>query len=309
MTFIIEENCYNIDAINNTNPIMLELLDQILNASQIKSLDYFVIADSDDQNFRKAIDKYASIVGTGTDATQDETYLVAGKCLDGIDRSNNLHQAIIIKSSVWVCAAMGYGASRGLFDESILGQNDSPALVALALVLHEIGHAIDNEHQMTINGTINTKVLYNLDYEYDEYAKYTALSLWGEYYAESFAYKIIQSKEDLTKDKEVELENCILNYSIGNDRNTLINRVYRILYFFVIRIAFLHRNSNFSCSFNYSKFESNDLLRLYIPFLAKAEIAIVNLLRNYPNWNSYECLKELSNIFTDLINFEYNRQA
>lgn len=307
MFFIVEDNCYNIDAINTINPIIKPFSDKIIDGCKISSLDYFVIADSTEENYRQAVIKYATLVNTNAETLQDGTYFVAGKSLDGIDNNGNLHQAIVIKSSVWVCAAMEYGSAQGIFENDIQKQMTTPPFMSLALILHEIGHAVDNEHQFNINGTINTKLLYNLDYEYDEYAKYSALSLWGEYYAESFAYRIIQSSLDLTKEKEIELENCIKNYSIGIDRNTLVERVYRILYFFVLRIAYIHRNSNFQSTFDYSMFEKDELLRFYVPILAKTEIAIINLYRNYPRWGSYECLAELSAIFNDFVSFETER--
>ena len=245
MNFIVEENCYNIDSINSVTPIIKPFLDNVLSNCNIKSLDYFVVADSNEQNYYETVNEYASLVGTDTYITQDGTYFVAGKSLEGIDEDGNLHQAIVIKSSLWVCAAIEYGTSQGLLNDNVRREITTPPLMSLSLILHEIGHAVDNEHQFKINRTVNKKILYDLEYEYDEYAKYTALSLWGEYYAESFAYKIIHSPVDLTKDKESELKECIFNYSMGTDRNILVNRVYRILYFFVIRIAFIHRSSNF----------------------------------------------------------------
>ena len=185
---------------------------------------------------------------------------------------------------------------------------NTPQFMSLALILHEIGHAIDNEQQYKISGTVNTKVLYDLEYEYDEYVKNTALSLWGEYFAESFAYRIIRITDESTGGKESELEKCIGTYSIGTDRNTLLDRVYRILYFFVTRIAYVHQSSNFSATFNYSKYEDDKMIGLYIPILARTEVAIVNMYRSYPRWESYEQLNELSDIFKEFVLFEYRRQ-
>ena len=95
---------------------------------------------------------------------------------------------------------------------------------------------------------------------------------------------------------------------MGIDRNTIIERVYRILYFFVIRVAYIHQNNNFQSTFDYGTFKKDAILQLYIPILAKVEIAIINLYRNYPNWKSYKCLNELSKIFNEFVLFEYERQ-
>ena len=228
--------------------------------------------------------------------------------MDGIDDNGNLHQAIIIKSANWVFAAYEYLDTQGLLKDGVLEQTNIPKFSSLLLVLHEIGHAIDNEQQYKISGTVNTKVFYDLDYEYDEYVQNTALSLWGEYFAESFAFQVIRI---ITKDAErtdSELEKCVNAYSIGTDRNTLLNRVYRILYLFVTRIAYIHQTSNFRSTFNYSKYEEDDLYGLYIPILAKTEGAILKLYRNYPCWKSYKQLGELSDIFKEFVLFEYQRQ-
>ena len=308
MEFIIEENCYNIEAVETITPYIKPFIENVLTAQNISSLDYFVIADSREESYAETVNKYASMVGTDTHITQDGSYFTAGKSLDGIDEKGKLHQAIVIKSANWVCAAFEYMDSQGLLKEDMLEQMNTPQFMSLALILHEIGHAIDNEQQYKISGTVNTKVLYDLEYEYDEYVKNTALSLWGEYFAESFAYRIIRITDESTGGKESELEKCIGTYSIGTDRNTLLDRVYRILYFFVTRIAYVHQSSNFSTTFNYSKYEEDKLVSLYIPLLARAEVAIVNLYRNYPNWKSYEQLNELSDLFKDFVSFEHRRQ-
>lgn len=308
MEFIIEDNCYNIEAVKTITPYIKPLIDNVLTAQNIPSLDYFVIADSREENYAEAVNKYASMVGTETHITQDGSYFTAGKSLDGIDENGKLHQAIVIKSANWVFAAYEYLDTQGLLKEGVLEQMNIPKFMSLILVLHEIGHAIDNELQYKISGTVNTKVLYDLEHEYAEYAKYEALSLWGEYFAESFAYQVIRIITKDAEGKESELEKCIGTYSMGTDRNTLLNRVYRILYLFVTRIAYIHQSSNFSSTFDYSQYEKDNLLSLYIPLLARAEVAIVNLYRNYPNWKSYEELNELSDVFKDFVSFEHRRQ-
>ena len=308
MEFIVEDNCYNIAAVEAVTPYIRPFLDRILAAQNISSLDYFVVADSAEESYLETVNKYASVVGTSTYITQDGVYYTAGKSLDGIDENGKLHQAIVIKSSIWVCAAYEYLGSQGLLKDGIAEQMNTPPFMSLVLILHELGHAIDNERQYGISGTVNTKVLYDLKYEYDEYAKNTALSLWGEYFAESYAYRVIRILTNDTAGKESELEKCICSYSFGTESNALLERAYRILYLFAIKIAYIHQSSDFSSGFDYSQYEKDDFLCLYIPIFARAESAIINLYRSYPRWESYEQLNELSNIFKDFVTFEYNRQ-
>ena len=309
MRFIIEDNCYNNETVKTITPGLKPFIDSILNKREISSLDYFVIADSSDETFAAAVNKYASLVGSDTYITQDEGYSTAGKSLAGIDSEGGIHQAIVLKSMIWVCAAYEYLDFQGLLKDDILKQMNTPKFMSLAIVLHEIGHTIDNELQFIINGIINTKVFYDLEHEYDEYVKQVALSLWGEYFAESFAYHTICMINESTEGKESDLKKCICTYSFGTDRNTLLNRVYRILYLFITQVAYIHQSSGFKSTFNYSKYEEDELLNIYIPFLAKAEIAIRNLYRNYPNWESYEQLNELSGLFKEFVQFEYRQQS
>lgn len=42
------------------------------------------------------------------------------------------------------------------------------------MILHEIGHASDNENQYKMFGTVNTKICYDLQFEYDQYVKQSA---------------------------------------------------------------------------------------------------------------------------------------
>lgn len=309
MEFIIESDRHDTEHIDTINPYIKPLLDELLRGLKLASLDYFVIANSEEKNYAETVMKYASLVGTEAHITQDGTYFTAGKSLIGIDQNAKPHQAIVIKSSIWVCAALEYLSAQGQLSEEFQAQINMTKCMSLALIFHEVGHAVDHENQYNMFGVVNTKVVYDLRYEYDEYIKNTSLSLWGEYYAETFAYQIIRSKEDLTSDKETELVKCIMSYSLGTNRNALLERVYRILYYFIIRLAFIHQHSNFSSSFDYRGIGQIELVSGYIPFLVRTEKAILNLHSTYPKWDSYDRLNDLSTVFKDLLNFEHKRQT
>lgn len=304
MEWIIEENCYNLESIEVIIPYFKPFLDFVLHKLNITSLDYFVIADSREDIYAETVNKYASLVGTETYITQDGVYYTAGKSLDGLDKDGKYHQAIVIKSSVFVCAAYEYMGAQGLLNPEFIAQMETPPFMSMLLIIHELGHAIDNERQYEISGTVNRRVLFDLDYEYDEYVKLNALSLWGEYYAESFAHNIIRSIVGETTSKESELEECIRTYSFGTDRHSLLERVYRLLYYFMFQLSYVHQSNNFSKVFDYSKYEEDAFLSLYVPILANVEVAILKLNRRYPYWDSYEELNELSAIFKEFVIFE-----
>lgn len=306
MKFIIEENCHNIKVLDAISPYIKIFLDELLKKKELTSLDYFVIADSEGERYSETVKKYAAIIGTEAGLTQDEYYSTVGKSLRGLDQNGNLHQAIVIDSLIWEHAAYEYMNIMKISLEEFPIQkfNDK----SLPLVIHEIGHIIDNEIQYKMFGTINTKITYDLRYEYDEYVKQMALSLWGEYYAEAFAYQIIQAHDDITLDMEKELINCINHYSLGTNSNALWERVYRILYYFVIRLAFIHHYKKRPQTFDYATFKQIDVVSDYIPFLARTELAIINLYSDYPKWGTSEQLNELSFIINDFFTFERERQ-
>ena len=310
MEFVIEKNDDCTETIAAVNPIMKRFLEGILNemGQNLTSLDYFVVADSEDTRYAKTVMKYADILGTEAHITQDGRYFAAGKVLEGIDLVGNLHQAIVVKSSIWVNAALDYLNAQKLLSEQAQQKMSMPPYMSLALILHEVGHVIDNENRHNIFGAINTKIKYNLSCEYDEYIKNTALSLWGEYYAESFVYQIIRTEDDFTQGRESELIACLSSYSMGTDMNSLLERVYRILYFFVIRIAFIHRQSNYERSFDYKRYENSAKVSDYIPILMRVESAIKNLYKDYPKWNTYTQLDELKGVFEEFVHFEYKKQ-
>ena len=305
---IIEPNCYNLEAVNSVASVMEAFLNEALKQQTKTSLDYFVIADADDKNFAETVNKYATLVGTDTHITQDGSYFTAGKSLDGIDKNGVYHQAIVIRSSVWVCAAYELLCDQGLLNEEIKKQMKTPEKMSLLLILHELGHVLDNENQYKMFGEVNTKVGYDLRHEYDEYARETALSLWGEYYAESFATYTIQANPDAIKDNEENLIECIRSYSFGIDTNSLMQRAFRILYFFVLRIACIHQYVNYSSAYDYSRLKQSSELSDYVSPLKSVELEMLKLLKSYPNWSSKEQLNTLSRIFKDFVSFEYNRQ-
>lgn len=307
MEFIIDKNCSNLENVEIVSSYMTPFLCELLNSLNVLSLDYFVVADSEEKSYANTVMKYASIVGTEASVTQDGQYFAAGKALNGIDEDGRLHQAIVIKDSIWVCAGLEYMRLQGRLPEEIL-ERLQPNYISLTTIIHEIGHIIDHENQYKMFGTVNTKIAYDLRYEYDEYITQKALSLWGEYYAEMIAYQIVCSEEDLTINKEKELIKCIKTFSYGTDTHAILERVYRILYYFVSRLAYIHQRSNHTSSFDYSAFEKIELVSDYIPLLARTELAIIELYRNYPKWDTDDCFNEFSNVIKEFLNFEHKRQ-
>lgn len=174
--------------------------------------------------------------------------------------------------------------------------------IGLVTVVHEIGHAVDNANVYSLSGCIDNKLLFNLDLELDEYIEKNSYSLWGEYFAESFPYRVLGAIDLVADNKEEQLKECIENFSKEKSRNAIVERVYRILYLYVHCIAGIHFQK--ITNFDYDKYTEDEIVSDYIPFLARTEIAMINLLKDYPNWNVDTCMDEMSQIIKDMIEFE-----
>lgn len=306
MEFILEENCYDFNNIDIANSNIKSFLGSLIRQENIVSLDYFIVADSSNDKFKETVMQYADIVGTEANITQHGDYSAEGKSLCGLGKDGILHQAVVIKSWIWMLAECEYMRSQGQLPDEILKQMSLDNR-ALSLIIHEIGHVLDNENQYKMSRTINTKIKYDLPREYDEYVTQMALSLWGEYYAESFSNQVISLKEYSTLEQETNLINCIKGYCLEPKIGAALERAYRILYYFVIRLAFIHQHNNEGYFFDYENFEQMEFVSDYIQLLKRAEIAIIDLQRDYPNWSTYDCLTELSLIIKDFIYFEIKK--
>ena len=106
MKFVIKDDCYNLDSVETSKPIIQPFIENILSQLSIKSLDYFVVADSNAESYLRTVYEYANIIKTDIAVTQDDVYYVAGKSLSGLDEEGNLHQVIVVKSMCWYAAAI-----------------------------------------------------------------------------------------------------------------------------------------------------------------------------------------------------------
>lgn len=303
MEIIVEENCENRESIIFMIEQMKEYLNKIVVSYCIDSLGYFVIADSTIENYCESVKKYAKNINSETVLTNDDDYNVAGKTIDGINDAGEYQQAIIIKSMLVV--AMYKDLLRNtqtVSDDSCdMGTLNNTGLVT---VIHEMGHAIDDLNIYKLRGKVDCKVLFDLSKELDEYLEKVAYSLWGEYYAESFPYRILESKftDVVDTGKEENLIECIKSYSKEKKRNAIVERVYRILYFFVHCLSSMHFRKQ--QSFDYAKYEKDSEINIYIPYLASVEIELIHLLENYPDWDKNNCMVGLSEKIRDMIDFE-----
>lgn len=305
LKFIVEESCENRDVLLQIINIIEQSVRGVVKANQLDSLKYLVVSGSDMKYFRESVDKYAKMLNMFTCLTDDNEYSAGGKTLDGIMDDGQFAQVIIVKSLVIeaISCSMYHEAilESGVFQEEIPSVKRCDVTGWLVL-FHEIGHAVDNANIYSLRHKVINKVIFDIKYEFDELIESHAFSLWGEYYAELFASQIVQSVDCEDTNYEEELKKCIESHNEKKTEVIIVDKIYRILYLFVHCIA--HRHIQNGTGFNYDKFVDEDILEGYIPFLARTEIAMINLIHHYPKWNIEICMNEMSQIIKDMYEFE-----
>ena len=169
----------------------------------------------------------------------------------------------------------------------------------MTTIIHELGHAIDNEIIFKQKHTVDLRCAYDLsnEDERNKYFKNSAISLWGEFFAESFVYIACPELRNLAKSKTSDLLNCIDNYrGIGVSP---IDRAYRILYLFTHIIA-----QSGKPGFDYSVLNINEQ---YIHFLKTVELELFRILEKYPEVNIASDFDIINKEFYDLCIFEYKQ--
>ena len=301
LEIIIEENCTNREYIVAIMEKLDEFIRNIVSSQNLDSLRYFVVADTEIENYCDSVKYYARLLNKDTYLTNDGSYFVAGKTIEGKISGGESVQAIIIKSGLIIGMYNALLLRNGVPKENVPDMGDMRN-IGLVTVVHEIGHAVDNVNVYSLSGCIDNKLLFNLDLELDEYIEKNSYSLWGEYFAESFPYRVLGAIDLVADNKEEQLKECIENFSKEKSRNAIVERVYRILYLYVHCIAGIHFQK--ITNFDYDKYTEDEIVSDYIPFLARTEIAMINLLKDYPNWNVDTCMDEMSQIIKDMIEFE-----
>ena len=298
----------NLHIDENAKAILVGMLQGILEGQQLDTLDYFVVVETESGEFENAVSKYAAIVGTEANVTRDVSYHAEGKTLSGLGIDGRLHQVIIITSAICRKAIMEVALMLGYLniDEKTIHEEQLEQLYGVHLIVHEIGHAVDYENRYRMFGTVNTKTFYNLgnERERQEYFLENAFSLWGEYYAEAFSFKNFNKTPN---QNEGNLRWCIDSY-FDNQVNFYLERAYRILYFFVLTMAYEHEKLDHKEHMNFDRFGKDKTLVEYLPYFVQVEEEIYKLYQDYPYWSSTKDLNGLMKAFNMLIQHEYEKQ-
>ena len=295
MKIVVDDKCTQKEFYESNSEFLCNFLLQHIESYSLSSLKYFVIADSDPDKFHNAVKYYAEQLNTECHIDDTEMYHVAGKTLDGLDNDGVYSQIIVVKSGL--VTGMLYDLiclDKFLNGEAIEELNVQ--WIGLMTIIHELGHAIDNEIIYNQTGTVNLRVCYDLSKkeDYDEYFKRQAISLWSEFFAESFVFNSYPLLRRMKTFKNNEILNCINNYR--GEGITPTDRAYRILYLFIHAIA-----QNKGVGFDYSILDG---FEQYIEFFKEVELILFSLLDKYPNINVSNDFRGLSDEFCKLCIYE-----
>lgn len=289
MDVIVAENCTNKSEFEKICQTIQSYLKVFLKNYELDSLKYFVIADSEPSKYFETLELYAEMLHTDKACNDSEMYQVAGKVIEGIDDAGNYRQVVVVKSALILGMLEDIKSLENVCYISQIPNYPSLRWLGLTTILHELGHVVDNEHLATRNLRVCLKNGYDLSNksELEEYFLYSAVSLWSEFFAESFLYLICPALRPLNCSKTDELLNCIENFRTPDV--SAIDRIFQILYLFVHTIAHDGQgNFDYNILNNYRK---------YIPSLQIIESEMFRILGNYSELNVQEDFSKIKKTF------------
>ena len=269
-------------------------------SDKIESLKYFVIGDSETKAFIETIDEFSSVLHTESHSENTPMYQVAAKTLEGTDDNGKYCQAIIVKSGLLI----GFVTDLFSLNGNITDQNCTDMQwLGLTTIVHEIGHAVDNQFIFKIRDTVNKRSAFDLNNPNDreEYIFLSCISIWSEFFAESFVYDSFPMLCNKVDDDINNLLECAKNYYGQNIYAA--DRVYRIIYFFVHLLA----QKGEDCYD--SLFSPNSPLICYKDYLLNIGSELTKLKNVYPHWNINTDLSPLQQNYTNMLIFEKNKDV
>lgn len=106
MEFRIVKGCLDLtdSKIEEKIPSVYEFVDNIVKKYNIDSLEYFVVADSEQDKFGNTVKKYSTLIGSDEYLIDNDVYVTSAKSIDGVDGEGRYKQVVIIKSMVFIAA-------------------------------------------------------------------------------------------------------------------------------------------------------------------------------------------------------------
>ena len=206
-----------------------EIFSKLCNLSTLKKV---IITGNDFNNYSKAVKELSKDIDQSAYVSENSFAIT----INGISTENALNQYIFMRGNIF------YGFWLYLSKATEASDDLNLKKLACSIVLHEIGHCKYNEILYTkYNYEGSNKKEYNIfsDNELEEYIYHECVTLTSEYYAERFMNSLCnESKKDYLKEMiEIINDNCF------NNRVYSLEKIYRLIYWFMLYISYYHTNS------------------------------------------------------------------
>lgn len=180
----------------------------------------------------------------------------------------------------------------------------SQCAMGLSCFMHEIGHAIEYQTTYENYGYHAPDKVFNLGYEYEEYVLHEAMQLWSEYCAERIAQSAVSGYlQNATNDLHSVLE-YLSSEEYPEQLNAQLYHSYRVGYFLVHYIAFLHcRSEEFPCLDSIAEYSQ---LSGYQESFQSISNTLSDLFSRFGHWDFESDSRLLSDAYKMLIAHEQN---
>lgn len=243
MILDVNEHCVNkLIFLNNRRKIERDLFAVMKDIAKIEMEYVWKIAIVPSKNYVESVKKISKQLNTERIASETAlACVIVGKY------NEEIKQAMVINEEIFK------GLILFLYDKKVKEDRnkDELAMLGVQIFFHECGHLKEGIKSLKLGrNIILNKVQYNLENakELSQYIDEQSFGMWGEYYAESFKYKMLNNIINVPLETNG-LEQKILEYvnileSCYNKKSMLIKEQYEtayvLLYEYVHYISYFH---------------------------------------------------------------------
>lgn len=286
MEILFDKECEYMKSLDPLDEIIQAALNKIVEMFKVVSLEKIVITHSEHTKYHRSIEVYCEEIDNDITTSSGE-YTGVGILIKGVDKKGIFKQNIFLKEMIYLYLKEYFLA--------ILEEREVQDLASQAyqIVLHEIGHGIDEENRYNRYKDIPSKSSYNLRLELKEYVSYEMLQLWSEYFAQRLVYIVCEDAKP-TNIEEIKLNMRYLDCTNLLEKNQIL---YRLLYYFVLAIGYYHEHDEEVVVLN------DEEIVLIAPILRRVEVLFKQLYQAQFVWD-YPIIKDkLCELYIELLQF------
>lgn len=284
MKLIIDNQCTYMKEVDYLDQKIEKVLNAILDKVNVSSLTKIIITSADDAEYREAVRYYSVEIDEETNVTVGD-YVGVAVTIRGINQNGELEQIIFMRESIYLYL------KRYFFEKNDKETTCELEQQAYEILIHEIGHSIDEEYRYRKYEDIPVAKEYNLEFELEEYSIYEMLQLWSEYFAQRFVY-ILCENPSLVSDGEIKKNMEYIENDNFLEKN---NQMYRCLYYFAHYMAYYHHNKQELPLLN-----QENLIKV-TDILKEIEMKFKQLYDKYLEWDYNEVKQSFATLYAKLL--------